>query len=157
MCGAGLFRDKVDCIVDVSLSDLDGDAYRGRDPMRVLELREEAKRATYRQECRRQGIDFAAAVASVDGVLAPQLEAILRRVVERMGKADRFAARSHIAGMLRARLQLAILRAASMCLRMSRSREERAGPDYDPAEEPLWDGAAVAAADPPRDALLEGA
>ena len=150
----GLFFPQQDCIVDVCLVDLDATSYIGRDPESVLMLKENWKRGIYRADCDLRRWDFAAAVASVDGALAPQFEAMLRRVVERMIKNDRHASKSHIARLIRARLQLAILRAASVSLRMARQREEyhgRVGEDV----EPLWDGAAVAAADAPRDEVIQ--
>ena len=73
------------------------------------------------------GQDFAPFVVSPDGCLEAAAEDILGRVVRRLAEKSEYAT-AYIAGTVRATIQLAIARAASLCLRGPRRRDEAVGP-----------------------------
>ena len=112
----GLFHPHQDAYTDVTVVDTAADCYQrqGMSATSVLKAKETRKRGKYEERVRLGG-SFAPLACSVYGTLAPEANAILTRVVkgldaEREEKAD--AAR-----LQRVYLQIAVMKATSLCIR----------------------------------------
>ena len=115
----GFWRRGRDCIFDVSISDTDGKSYGKREPEKVLASREKTKRKKYRQVCEDQRRDFTPLVYSVDGLVGEEA----RRAAKRLGRllSNKWKrVHSDCCGYVTARLSIALVRSASLCLRNSR-------------------------------------
>jgi hypothetical protein len=148
----GLFTPQRDAILDIKVADCDAASYRATPFAGVLVGAEARKRRKHGDACRERRWDFAPFVVALDGALAPAAEDIVRRIVRRsVAKTGRRA--SVIAGAVKAAIQMAVLRGASLCFRGARSR----------IEAPRWEvpavgdeGGVVAAEAPADDGAWEG-
>jgi hypothetical protein len=123
----GLFNDQRDTVIDVKMADLDCESYAKRlrtqkgDVEAVLSSLDQEKRKKHEQACRALRVDFAPATMGIDGSLSPAFQSLLRRVVTRLARKTG-AKPTVVAGSIKATVQMAIARAASMCLRSARQR-----------------------------------
>jgi hypothetical protein len=142
----GLFSPQRDAILDVKVLDCDAASYRAM-PFAGELLRAEArKRRKHGDACRERRWDFAPFVVGLDGSLAPAAEDVVRRIVRRSA-AKTGRAPAVIAGAVKAAIQMAVLRGASLCFRGARARIE--GPRREvPA---VGDEGGVVAAEAPAD------
>uniref|UniRef100_A0A8D8X7Z1 Uncharacterized protein n=1 Tax=Cacopsylla melanoneura TaxID=428564 RepID=A0A8D8X7Z1_9HEMI len=87
----------------------------------VICAAEEEKKRKYNSACEERHATFTPLVTSVDGVLGTQFQSFMNVLSERL--AERWTRPiMSVLGLLRARLGMAIVRAASMCVRGSRRR-----------------------------------
>ncbi len=115
----GLFEHGTDCIIDFSVCDLDAQSYRDRPPAAVILSREWAKKNQYLQPCLDQRRHFVPFIASADGILGEEAQAVLRQLASQLSK--RWSRPySAVRGYVNARLSLALVRASHLCLRGSR-------------------------------------
>ena len=115
----GVFQSNTDCVVDVRISNTDAPSYRNRKPEKVLESQEKEKKAKYAEPCFRQRRTFTPFVVSTDGLLGREAKNLLKRIslllVEKWQKPY-----SVVAGIVRSRISIAIIRATNRCIRGSR-------------------------------------
>ena len=83
---------------------------------------EAEKRTKYAHESRNQQKDFCPFGVTCDGVTSKGADAILRRIVTEMSNRTGMI-RSRVAAIVKTKIQLATLRAASMCIRCRRVRK----------------------------------
>lgn len=117
----GVYERQIAASFDIRVTDTDAQSYCSRSPISVLKSAEVEKKAKYSRACEERHISFTPLVTSVDGLLAPEFENLMKRL------SDCLAAKwnkpySHIMGWTRARLSCAIIRATSMCIRGTRTK-----------------------------------
>ena len=114
------FWDKQhDLIVDVRVTDTDAPSYRKRDPMKILELQEKEKKKKYLEPCLNQRRSFTPFVVSSDGLLGREAKLLLKQLSKLL--VDKWQKPySVIAGIIRSRISIAIIRASHQCIGGSR-------------------------------------
>ena len=117
----GLFQRLQDAYLDVAVVDTAAAGYLSarRTPSQVLKDRETQKRGKYDERVRLSGA-FAPLVCSVHGSLASEASKILSLVVNGLDTAER-REKEDTVSMQMVYLQVAVIKATSMCLR-ARSR-----------------------------------
>ena len=115
----GLWSRGTDCILDVRVTDTDCKTYCRRDPMKVLDAQERAKKHQYLQACHDQRRDFAPFVVSTDGLLGREAKATLQRLSSLLSE-KWHRPYSVVCGYVQARMSIAIVRATNRCLRGAR-------------------------------------
>ncbi len=108
----GLFTNQREAYLDIAVMDTGALSREGRSPDTVLREKETQKRAKYEERIALTG-DFAPLVCSVYGTLAPESSRVLSLIIHKMDKEDKESA----CFLQRVRLQTAIIKATSMCLR----------------------------------------
>ena len=113
------FWDKQhDLIVDVRVTDTDAPSYRKRDPMKILESQEKEKKKKYLEPCLNQRRSFTPFVVSSDGLLGREAKLLLKQLSKLL--VDKWQKPySVIAGIIRSRISIAIIRASHQCIRCS--------------------------------------
>ena len=115
----GLFDRAKDCIIDVSISDLDCQSYFQKTAAAVLRSREKDKKRKYSAACAKYRRDFLPFITSADGLLGHEATALLQllssRLAERWDKPY-----PPVRGFLNLRVSLALVRASHLCIRGSR-------------------------------------
>ena len=128
----GISRPSDPCYFDIAVCDTGAASYLGRKSLSVLADKAKRKRAKYGERVERVGGCFAPLVCSVYGTLEPEAAKILTLVVN--GLDEERPERASSARLQRVALQVATLKATSLCLRARRL----AVPDEDEGdEEPL--------------------
>ena len=115
----GLFTPGTDCIIDVSIIDLNAPSYRNRSFETVLKQAERNKKRQYLKACHAQRRDFAPFIVSTDGVLAPEAHSILNHIAQKLAlkwQQPYSTCRSYLS----ARFSITLARACNRCLRGSR-------------------------------------
>ena len=106
-------------IVDVRVTDLDAPAHRNRVAEKVLESQEKSKKMKYLEPCFNQRRSFTPFVVSSDGLLGREAKNLLKQLSLRL--ADKWQKPySVVAGIVRSRMSIAIIRASHQCIRGSR-------------------------------------
>lgn len=118
---AGFWRRGTDCILDVRVTDTDSRSYRNQDPEKVLRRMEEEKKSKHLQPCLERRRHFTPLVYSVDGMAGQETRAAERRVASLLA-AKWGRQYSQMAGWVRARMAIAVVRSNTMMLRGSRVR-----------------------------------
>jgi hypothetical protein len=117
----GVYAAQRVAVFDVKVVDLDCPTYQRSDPRKVIEDIERRTRRRYAAACHERRVDFAPLVVTCDGALGPAALDVVRRIVRALArKSGRRPAL--IAGAVKARLQLAIVRAVSHTFRGARRR-----------------------------------
>ena len=108
-----------DCILDVRVTDTDTKSNLNRDPAKVLESHERAKKKKYLGACLAQRRHFTPFVVSVDGLLGKEAKTALKKISTRLAvKWER--PYSQVCVYVNARMSIAIVRGSHLCLRGSR-------------------------------------
>ena len=115
----GLWSRGTDCILDVRVTDTDCATHCRRDPVKVLEIQEKAKKHRYLKACLDQRRDFAPFVVSTDGLVAREAKATLQRLASLLSE-KWHRPYSAVCGYVQARMSIAIVRATNRCLRGAR-------------------------------------
>jgi hypothetical protein len=110
----GLFEQQKDAYFDVTVVDTGSVSRRGETSAAVLREAERGKRRKYDERVRPLG-SFTPLASSVYGKLAPEAETVLMRVVSKL-KSNR-RERTDICFLHRVGLQVATIKATSLCLR----------------------------------------
>ena len=118
-------------VFDVRVTDTDAPSQRGMDPMSCLARHEKDKKKRYLQHCTDRHRSFTPLVFSVDGLFSSECLAAVRRLSFLL--AEKWNRKySVVCGYVRARLQIALVRASGRCLRAERSPIWR-------AHQPRWE------------------
>jgi len=121
LCVRGVWQPQTEALFDIRVVDTDARSYCGRTPTAVLCSAEAEKKRKYSVACQSRRATFTPLCVSVDGLLAPEANYFVRRL------GDHLSAKweqpfSVVTGWVRARLSFAILRAALLCVRGSRTK-----------------------------------
>ena len=107
--------------MDVRVTDTDAKSYRSSTSAKVLEKAAREKRAKYEKACLEQRRSFMALVYSVDGMAGKGARAYKKRIASLL--ADKWSREySSVAGWVKARMALAVVRSNTLLLRGSRTR-----------------------------------
>ena len=110
---------KRDGIIDVRVTDVDSPSHRNRLPEKILESQEKSKKTKYLEPCFQQNRSFTPFVVSSDGLLGREARSLLKQLSLRL--ADKWQKPySVVAGIVRSRMSIAIIRASHQCIRGSR-------------------------------------
>ena len=117
----GVWEPQTEALFDIRVVDTDARSYRARSPRDVLSCAEVEKKCKYLQACQDRRATFTPLCISVDDMLGSEAEFFVKRL------GDFLAARwerpySVVMGWVRARLSFAVLRAALLCVRGSRTK-----------------------------------
>ena len=115
----GLWEPQMDGIVDVRITDTDLKSQRHLDVEKVLAKHEREKKSQYLQPCLQQRRHFTPFICSVDGILAKEASAMMKRL-GRLISAKWDMPLSQVMSFIKIKLSIAILRAAHHCIRGSR-------------------------------------
>ena len=115
----GLWKRGQTCVLDVRITDTDAKSYASASSEKVLERAAKQKKDKYLNACLERRRSFTPLVYSVDGLACKEARAFERRIAGLLAtKWDRRY--SEMAGFVRARMSLAIVRSNTMLLRGSR-------------------------------------
>ena len=115
----GLWKNQVETIVDIRVTDTDANAYKHQNPHDVLRKQETEKKKKYLRPCLDQRRSFVPFVVSTDGLIGREAKNLLRQIALRLtAKWDQ--PYSVVKGFVNSRISLAILRATNLCIRGSR-------------------------------------
>lgn len=138
----GLFSNATDCIIDVTIVDLNAQTYRNRSTESVLKQKEREKKRHYLKPCQNQRRHFAPFVASTDGALGKEAKAILQTIAHRLSEKWQ-QPKSTVMSYISGKIAITLARACHRCLRGSRVpyqkmsypfRPTSAGPSPPPGE-----------------------
>ena len=116
----GFWKAGCCAVFDVRVTDTDAPSQRGMEPEACLAHHEKAKKRTYLQHCLDRKRSFTPLVFSVDGLFSSECLAAVRRLAFLL--AEKWSRKySAVCGYVRARLQLALVRASGRCLRTERA------------------------------------
>ena len=114
-----LFSRSTDCIIDISIIDLNCASYRDKDHEKVLRQKEDQKKRKYLKACHAQRRHFAPFIASTDGVLAREAKAILKCIAEKLSQKWQ-QPYSSVMSYVTGRISISLARACHRCLRGAR-------------------------------------
>ena len=110
-------------LFNVRVVDTDQPSYAKRDPSKVLDSHEQAKKKKYLELCKETRRSFMPLVFSVDGMFSAETSAATKRLASKLSyKWGRQY--SEVCGYVRARLQLSLVRSAHVCLRGERHKQD---------------------------------
>ena len=110
-------------LFDVRVVDTDQPSYAKREPSKVLDSHEQAKKKKYLEVCKETRRSFTPLVFSVDGMISAETSAATKRLASHLScKWGRQY--SDVCGYVRCRLQLSLVRSMHVCLRGERHRQE---------------------------------
>jgi hypothetical protein len=121
----GFWRRGTTAIFDVRITDTDCKSNRARDPAKILLSNEKEKRDRYLEPCLRRRKHFTPLVFSIDGLRGAEAAAASQKLASLLS-AKWKRTYSQVCGFVRSRITLALVRAASRCLRADRTRSARA-------------------------------
>ena len=121
----GFWRRGTTAIFDVRITDTDAPTYRSHDPIKVLRRHEKEKKTKYLAPCLERRRHFTPLVFSVDGLQGPEATAASKCLASKLSK-KWGRSYSEVVGFVRSRISIALVRAASRCLRADRSPFVRA-------------------------------
>jgi len=108
------------CVLDVRITDTDARSYQSISSQKVLERAAKVKKAKYNEACLERRRSFMPLVYSVDGLACKEARAFEKRVASLLSsKWER--SYSEMAGFVKSRMSLAIIRSNTMLLRGARS------------------------------------
>ena len=117
----GFWTHGTTAIFDIRVTDTDARSHRDREPIKVLAAQEREKKNKYKEACLQARKHFTPLVFSIDGMFSKETKAACKNVAYRL--TDKWKRPySMVAGMVRARLTVALIRSASRCLRAERCR-----------------------------------
>ena len=136
----GFIESCTTSIIDVSIVSLDSKSYRDKKPLSALQGREKAKLRKYQAACESRRETFHPFIASADGMLAPEANAIIDRLATHMHERTQRPL-SQTTNFVRIRIAFALVKATHRCLRASHklnypSRAPQSYAPPDPAEPP---------------------
>ena len=118
-CFWGQGNKRTPAIVDVRVTDLDAPSNRIRDDEKVLAKQEKDKKNKYLEPCFNQRCSYTPFVVSTNGFLSREAKSFLKQLslhlVDKWQKPY-----SVVAGIVRSRMSIAIIRATHQCIRGSR-------------------------------------
>ena len=121
LCVRGVWQPQTEALFDIRVVDTDARSYCARTPHAVLCSAEAEKKRKYMQACLDRHATFTPLCVSVDGMLGSEAEFFIKRLGDFLSaKWER--PYSVVIGWVRARLSFAILRAALLCVRGSRTK-----------------------------------
>ena len=117
----GVWVPQVEALFDIRVTDTDASSYGAHTPSVILRNAEREKKNKYSRACQERRAIFTPLCLSVDGLMGSEASFFVKRI------ADRLAVRWHtnystITSWVRTRIQFAVLRAAILCLRGSRTK-----------------------------------
>ena len=121
LCVQGVWEPQTEALFDIRVVDTDARSYRTRPPRDVLSTAKGEKKRKYLQACQDRHATFTPLCVSVDGMLGSESEFFVKRLSDFLA-AEWERPYSVIIGWVRARLSFAILRAALLCVRGSRTK-----------------------------------
>ena len=115
----GFFEPQKDAHFDTTIVDTacKSALEKGLKPETVLANAQREKRDFYQERVERLGGSFTPFAASVYGTLAPESERVILTLVEKMKQAKQAGSRAPTLACARFRIQLAIVKATSLCIR----------------------------------------
>ena len=121
LCVRGVWGPQTEALFDIRVVDTDARSYCARSPKDVLGTAEGEKKHKYLLACQNRHATFTPLCVSVDGMLGSEAEFFVRRLGDFLAaKWERLY--SVVMGWVRARLSFAILQAALLCVRGSRTK-----------------------------------
>ena len=117
----GLWKKGESCILDVRVTDTDAKSYRATSSAKVLERAAREKKGKYEQACLDQRRSFMPLIYSVDGMRGKEAEVFEKRIAALLSQ-KWSRAYSALAGWVKVRMALAVVRSNTMLLRGSRRR-----------------------------------
>ena len=129
----GFWARATDCILDVRITDTDSKSQQARDPKKVLASHEQQKKKKYLTACLDQRRHFSPFVVSVDGLFGKEAEKVLQRLAVKISERNGMPY-SRVCSFVRTRMSIAVIRAAHVCLRGSRTPTNRM------SNRPQWEG-----------------
>jgi hypothetical protein len=118
----GFWKRGTTAIFDVRITDTDAKSNHGWDPNKILLSHETRKRDKYLEACLQRRKHFTPLVFSVDGLRGVEPAAAASQKLASLLSAKWKRTYSQVCGFVRSRLTLALVWAASRCLRADRSR-----------------------------------
>ena len=119
-----------DCIIDVSISDLDSQVYKSKTATAVLRSREKDKNRKYSSTCNYYRRDFIPFIASADGLLGLEATELLQLLSAKLAeKWNR--PYPPVRGYINARISFALIWASHLCIRGSHYMSASSTPDDD--------------------------
>ena len=116
----GLWVKGSGCVLDIRVTDTDARSYQSSSSQKVLERAAKVKKAKYNDACLEMRRSFMPLVYSVDGLACKEARAFEKRVASLLAtKWNR--SYSEMAGFVKSRMSLAIIRSTTMLLRGSRT------------------------------------
>ena len=116
----GLWVKGSGCVLDIRVTDTDARSYQSSSSQKVLERAAKVKKAKYNDACLEMRRSFMPLVYSVDGLACKEARAFEKRVASLLAtKWNR--SYSEMAGFVKSRMSLAIIRSNTMLLRGSRT------------------------------------
>ena len=120
LCVRGAFASQTDCVMDLTVMNLDAKSRCKSSTAAALSGGEREKIRKHQQACKDMRADFVPFVVSTDGCMGEQAQKFLRRLGRRL--AEKWGrAYSDVAGFLFSRMSISIVRATSMCIRATRN------------------------------------
>ena len=121
LCVRGVWQPQTEALFDIRVVDTDAWSYCGRTPIAVLCSAEVEKKRKYSLACQSRCASFTPLCVSVDGLLAPEARFFVQRLSDNLSMKweQPFGV---VSSWVRARLSFAILRAALLCVRGSRTK-----------------------------------
>ena len=114
-----LYGAATDCLIDVTIVDLNAKSYNTKDPETVLRGKESGKKKHYLKACLQQRRHFAPFVASTDGLLGREARNLLKAIGRKLS--DKWQQPlSTVISYISARISISLARACHRCLRGSR-------------------------------------
>ena len=80
------FENGTDCIIDVSVHDLDSSSYANMDSAKALQQKEKQKKQKHSAACAAQRRHFVPFTASIDGLLGSEAQTVLKELATRLSK-----------------------------------------------------------------------
>ena len=113
-------------IFDVRVTDMDCNSNIAKTPSRIFDSHEKVKKKKYSKACEEAQLHFTPLTFSVDGLEGPECKAALKHLSSKLAaKWNRHY--SQIVSFVRSRLSFTLVRAASRCLRGTRTPKQRIG------------------------------
>ena len=121
LCVHGAWEPQTEALFDIRVVDTDAQSYCADTPHDVLSTANGEKKCKYLQACQDQWATFTPLCVSVDGILGSEAEFFVKRMSDILvAKWER--SYSVVTGWVRAHFSFAILRAALLCVRGSRTK-----------------------------------
>jgi hypothetical protein len=120
----GFWTRGTTAIFDIRVSDTDARSFRNQDPTKVLERQAKAKKSKYLDSCLEARRHFTPLVFSIDGLRSKETIAASQRLARLLSE-KWHRPYSQVVGLIRSRLNIALIRSASRCLRASRDVKAR--------------------------------
>ena len=101
------------------MTNTDAPGYGDRDPKKVLQSAAKSKKAKYLEPCFQQRRSFTPFVVSIDGMLDKEAKSLLKTLSVMLAEKWQ-KPHSVVAGIVRSKIGIAIVRATNQCLRSPR-------------------------------------